>query len=111
MPDDYRIGYGKPPTHSRFKPGRSGNPKGRPKGTKNLCSDLRDELGELITLREGSRVKRISKQRAIVKSLAAKAIKGDAKAISTVVNLIDRLLGLEPSADGESGRRGSGRGP
>jgi hypothetical protein len=37
---DYQVGYGKPPKHTQFKPGKSGNPQGRPKGTKNLKTDL-----------------------------------------------------------------------
>ena len=43
MSDDYEVGYKKPPIHTRFKPGVSGNPKGRPKGTKNLATDLAEE--------------------------------------------------------------------
>ncbi len=42
----YDVGYRKPPKHTRFKPGQSGNPRGRPKGTKNLKTDLIEELGE-----------------------------------------------------------------
>ena len=40
------VGYRKPPMHTRFKPGQFGNPRGRPKGTKNLKTDLQEELGE-----------------------------------------------------------------
>ncbi len=43
---DYEVGYGKPPRHTRFQPGRSGNPRGRPKDTKNLKTDLIEELAE-----------------------------------------------------------------
>ena len=88
----YGVGYGKPPKHTRFKPGRSGNPKGRPKGTKNLKADLTEELSERISVSEGGKPKKLSKQRALVKSLTAKAIKGDARAISTIINLMLRVL-------------------
>ena len=48
---DYEVGYRKPPKHTRFKPGQSGNLRGRPKGTKNLKTDLMEELGEKILIR------------------------------------------------------------
>src|SRR5262249_42455656 len=73
----YKIGYGKPPKGTQFKKGTSGNPKGRPKGSLNLSTDLAAELSEQITLREGGRSRRVSKQRALIKSLLSKALQGD----------------------------------
>lgn len=92
MPTRYQVGYKKPPPHSRFRPGESGNPEGRPKGAKNLETDLREELGERITVREGERQRRISKQRALLKSLTARAIKGDTKAASALLAMVLRVL-------------------
>jgi hypothetical protein len=92
MSDDYDVGYGKPPNASRFKPGQSGNPKGRPRGTKNLKTDLTEELNETIRITVSGRPQTISKQRALLKSLTVKALKGDARAADTLLRLWDRLL-------------------
>lgn len=89
---DYEVGYGRPPKHTQFKPGQSGNPRGRPKGTKNLKADLMEELGERIVVREGDATRRVSKQRAVVKTLVAKALKGDARSGSLLTGLMMRLL-------------------
>jgi hypothetical protein len=90
--DRYEVGYGRPPERTQFKKGQSGHPRGRPKGTKNLKTDLMEELSEKIVAREGDRTVRISKQRAVVKSLVAKTVKGDSRAGTTLLSLMLRLL-------------------
>lgn len=95
---DYDIGYGKPPKDTRFKPGSSGNPRGRPKGSRNLSTDLQEELSERIPIREDGKQRRISKQRAVIKSLIAKALKGDTRAASTVLELVQRLFPPEDAS-------------
>jgi hypothetical protein len=94
MSDDteYEVGYGKPPKQNQFKPGQSGNPKGRPKGIKNLNTDIEEELNEMLLVNEAGKSQHITKQRAMIKSLFAKAIKGDTRAANVLINLI---LGLE----------------
>ncbi len=92
MADEHEIGYGKPPKHSQFKKGRSGNPVGRPKGTKNLKTDLAEELQEVVHLREGGQSKQVSKQRAMLKALMARALKGDPRAADLILKIIFRLL-------------------
>ncbi len=88
------VGFKKPPVHSRFRKGCSGNPKGRPKGTKNLRTDLTEVLQERITVTEGDRKVRMSKQRAVVKTLVAKTLKGDSRAATTLLNTMFRALGF-----------------
>lgn len=95
MTDDTAVGYKRPPKHGQFQKGQSGNPKGRPKGTKNLKTDLAEELSEQLLVREGAQPKRITKQRAMIKSLLAKAIKGDTKAINIALSMMCRLLEIE----------------
>jgi Family of unknown function (DUF5681) len=85
MSDSYEIGFRKPPVQTRFQKGKSGNPKGRPKGSKNFKTDLIEELQERISVREGERVKKITKQRALVKTVLAKGLKGDVRAADTVM--------------------------
>jgi hypothetical protein len=88
----YEVGYRKPPKQNQFKKGKSGNPKGRPRGSLNLATDLAIELGEQITVREDGRSRRISKQRALIKSLMAKALQGDVRAIAAILGLYGRII-------------------
>jgi hypothetical protein len=97
--DSSSIGYKQPPKDHQFQPGQSGNPNGRPKGTRNFKTDLRDELGETITFREGGRDIAISKQRALIKRLVASAIGGDARAINTLMSFCARAFGGEDEDD------------
>lgn len=89
--DDQYVGYKHPPRAHRFQPGQSGNPRGRPKGTKNLRTDLAEELAEKITVTEGGQQLHISKQRAMVKTMVAKALKGDMRAMGALITLINGL--------------------
>src|SRR6266481_8149174 len=94
----YKVGYGKPPKAKQFKRGKSGNPGGRPKGSLNLATDLTAELGEHITVREDGRSRKISKQRALIKSLMAKALQGDIRAMASLLALYARVI-TEPPHD------------
>jgi hypothetical protein len=93
---DYKVGYGRPPVHTRFQEGQSGNLKGRPKGTKNFKSDLEEELNERVTVTIDGRIKKISKQRAFMKTVFSKALKGDARAGNTLVGMVFRFT--DPSS-------------
>lgn len=92
MSKEYEVGFKKPPKHTQFQPGQSGNPKGRPKGTKNFRTDLEEELQTKIVIKEGGKPLHVSKQRALLMSMLAKAIKGDVRAANTLTNLILKVL-------------------
>jgi hypothetical protein len=87
------VGYKHPPKRRQFQPGKSGNPNGRPHGARNFKTDLREELSESISLREGGRDILISKQRALIKRLVASAIDGDARSITTLLSFCARAFG------------------
>jgi hypothetical protein len=99
---DYKVGYGKPPKATQFKKGKSGNPRGRPKGSTNLATDLTAELGEHITVREDGRPRKVSKQRALIKSLMAKALQGDVRATAALLTLYARVITEPPNDDNQS---------
>jgi hypothetical protein len=97
--DNKDVGYRRPPKSTQFKPGQTGNPKGRPKNVRNFKTDLRDELSELITVRENGQERRITKLRALVKALVAAAIKGDMRAANAIVTFSTKsLAGAEDTA-------------
>jgi len=80
----YRIGKGRPPKHSRYKKGTTGNLRGRPKGSRNLATILAAELKKKVVVREGDRTRRVRKAEALIISTLAKGMSGDSKAANTV---------------------------
>jgi hypothetical protein len=82
----YEIGYKKPPSHTRFKRGMSGNAHGRPKGARNFATVIEKELKARIEVTENGKRKRISKREAIAKQTVNRAAAGDPKATTTLLN-------------------------
>lgn len=73
------VGYGRPPVEHRFQPGRSGNPKGRPKGSKNAQVVLTEILNRKVAMRVNGNTKRISFLEAMLLRFAEDALKGNTK--------------------------------
>jgi hypothetical protein len=94
MPDerrentDYEVGYGRPPVHTRFKKGQSGNPQGRPKGSKNFGTQVASTFARKISVHERGKERRISMAEAILLKLTAKAIAGDMTATRLAISLL-----------------------
>jgi uncharacterized protein DUF5681 len=98
-PRDYEVGYAKPPLHTRFQKGRSGNPKGRPRGKKNMSTLLSAALDAAIIVVENGRRKKISKREAIITQLVNKSASADLKATQIVLAM---LQDVEARADDSS---------
>lgn len=74
---DYEVGYGKPPKHSRFKKGLSGNPKGRPPRQPDLLTELARVLGQKVTITVNDSRERVTIQQAILLRLRDQALHGE----------------------------------
>jgi hypothetical protein len=97
------VGYRRPPIEHQFKPGQSGNPSGRPKGARNFTSDLREELAELVSIKDGGGSFQVTRQRAIVKAVVNAALEGDQRAATTVFGWSSRAFGSEPEPETDDG--------
>ncbi|GGC71088.1 hypothetical protein GCM10011504_56050 [Siccirubricoccus deserti] len=104
---NYKVGYGRPPEHTRFRKGQSGNPKGRPKGAQDLGSIFQRLLGEVVNVREGERSRTMTKGEAMLQALMARALRGDARAMGQAIALAREQGLLAPPADGASARSGA----
>lgn len=98
---DYEVGFGKPPRHSQFQPGRSGNPRGRPRGRLNLATILQNTLDKKVSINEGGKPKIVSKRELMFVNAVNNAIKGDARSLMTLISIMARVgsKDLEPVLD------------
>ncbi len=91
QPKAYATGYGRPPLATRFKPGRSGNPKGRRKKPDSIADQLRRALATQVSIEENGRRRKISAQELIIRGIVNDAaVKRDLKAVRTLLALIGR---------------------
>jgi hypothetical protein len=105
--DDEGIGYGRPPKKHRFKKGKSGNPKGRPKGTKGLKTDLKEVLSAPVTVSTGGKEYTGSRQKVTLVAMALRASMGDPRSAEMFIKTILSVLG--PDDEGAAGERLSER--
>lgn len=82
---EYEVGFGKPPHTNQFKPGKSGNPKGRPRGHKNLATLLDDICNETMVVMENGKKRRLTKKEIAMRQLVTKAMKGDMRALEKLI--------------------------
>ena len=99
------VGYGKPPVHTRFSPGQSGNSKGRPKSVRNFRTDLKTTLKARVDVTRDGAPRRVSTQEAALLRLREKALRGDQRALDLLISLArlysddDSPAAAGPSAD------------
>ena len=93
--DDEGVGYKRPPKKHRFKPGQSGNPRGRTTGAKGLKTILKKELSGRVRITENGKTRTISKIELLVKRLVEKGGKGDFKSIAKLLDLGALVFGMD----------------
>jgi Family of unknown function (DUF5681) len=90
---DYEVGYGKPPHHTRFRKGQSGNPRGRPPGAKNLKSLLSKALNQPVIVTENGGNRKITKREAIITQLVNRSATADLRAIKILLDIVRDIEG------------------
>ncbi len=96
---DYAVGRGKPPPQTRFKPGQSGNPGGRPKGSRNFKTLLQEILETSIDLTENGRKRSIPMLEALIKRQAQEGLRGSMRAIDSLLDRYERHAAREPALE------------
>ena len=96
---NYAVGYARPPKETQFKPGRSGNLKGRPKGAKNEATMLREMLHERIDIQQGGRSRKVPSLQVMLLKCRNAALGGDLKALAFLLNRYRLIAGVEPDTD------------
>jgi hypothetical protein len=89
-PPDDGVGYGRPPKATQFKKGQSGNPKGRPKGTRPVGAVLQEILGQRIAVTENGRTRRLPALEVMLRRLANDAMRSEPSALKLMLSLVDR---------------------
>lgn len=94
-----KVGYGKPPVEHQFRPGKSGNPKGRRKGSKNTQTLLREILDGKVGIRVGGEAQKISIREAILRRIVEDALKGNPKSAAFLFKGYDSIEANETFTD------------
>lgn len=89
-PADCSVGYASPPLHSRFPAGRSGNPRGRPKGSRNFKTILAAAMHEKVTIRTAKGPKKITKLEALIQKTINDALTGDVRSTRIMLDMLAR---------------------
>jgi hypothetical protein len=88
---DYEVGYKKPPQHTRFQKGQSGNPHARRKASKEIAAELTEILNEKVTITENGQLRQITKREAFVRRVIDRTALGDPKAMGPFLRLMEEI--------------------
>jgi Family of unknown function (DUF5681) len=86
--NEYQVGYKHPPKQTQFPPGTSGNPAGRPKGSRNLHSIVREAGKRIVKVNGPAGQREVSLTEAVVMQMANSAAQGDHRAQRQFLNLV-----------------------
>jgi len=86
--DDYEVGYARPPRHSRFVKGQSGNPRGRPRGAENIKTLLDEALNELVVVTDHGGRRKVSKRKAFITQIVNGGAKGNFRAVPILLAML-----------------------
>jgi hypothetical protein len=99
---DYEVGYGRPPCHTRFVKGQSGNPRGRPPDAKNLKTLLSEALNEPVIVTENGVRRKLTKRQAIITQLVNRSATADFRAVKILLDLLRDIEGQTEPASPET---------
>ena len=106
----YDVGYKRPPVHTRFKKGKSGNPAGRPKRRitqPTVLLEFERILGRRMRVNHNGRVQDISALQAFLTQMVHKGIKGHTPTMALSLSLLFKVLATAEPEAGEVGRTGA----
>jgi hypothetical protein len=86
--EDEPVGYRKPPRSGQFKPGQSGNPKGRPKGPGSLHKLIAKQAAKKVTVKENGVEKKMTKLDLVIAAMFSRASKGEVAAARLLTSLV-----------------------
>jgi hypothetical protein len=107
----YRVGNKKPPLHTRFKRGRSGNPKGRPKGRFNFARVLMEELGRSVHVVKNGKPVKFTNDKLFAASLVKDAITKGPQDKALLLKAIQQLKADAAAAGAEARKKANEFGP
>ncbi len=87
-PGDYEIGYKRPPLHTRVQKGRSGNPRGRPRGSKNLAGLLAAALNQPVVVVDNGQRRTMTKRDLVLVQLVNRSAKADLRATKILIDIL-----------------------